>query len=150
MVLTTIWRSNRLKENKERHEWKAALMTSCAETRDWGLGWWQRLSRHPAGGSSEVCVCLFVVWIWECVSVSVCVCYWETFICKWVDPWPPPNTAVHTSTPGPTPYFILSSLTHTQPWMCAFLLTVVTKIRAHQGRASWEAITGSNGPLFTC
>lgn len=123
---------------------------------------WPPVLRHETkdGADSRVssgipAVALRCVSMWF-VCESMCVCYWgkgwilglntRPLICKWVDPWALPHTAVHTSTPGPTPHFMWSS----QPWMCAFLPTAVTKIRAHQGRATWGAITGCTAPLFIC
>lgn len=105
IVLTTIWGSSRLKENKERHEWEAALMSSCVDTRVWGWRWSQCLLRHPTGHSET---CSFVICVKVCVLLEkgwILSPYRRPLICMWVDPWPQPHTAVHTSTPAPSPLF---------------------------------------------
>ncbi len=99
------------------------------------------------------------------VCVCVCVCGWYVRLCvllgKGLDPGSLHKAInlyvggslglYHTQlfTPplqDPPLFFIWSS----RPWMCALRLTAATKIRAHQGRAAWEAVTPRNAPLFTC
>lgn len=43
--------------------------------------------------------------------------YRRPLICMWVDPWPQPHTAVHTSTPGPSP--LVTTLNACIPAACS-------------------------------